>query len=242
MTIDVCVAFAENHCIASAYDVPSWGLMAEATNEESALAELVAGEASVAFARFLERHGEHPRVPTLEEVRVIERRQITADEQAFERDHRTATDEELNRTLQVLEWARSDLLEMLSSATDEELDWGDPHRVLPDWAWWRTPRQMALHIAITESHYYLRNLGVTPPALPIVIGEVPTTTDLRECLRLSAEHVRRVLPQLPRDLAFRYEDGQEWTTTKSIWRLAWHERGENDVIRDLLAQAPQRVE
>lgn len=235
--IELCLAIADDRCEAFAYDIPSWGLWAEGPSEESVLAEVGGGVAWAAFAQFLRRHGESPRTPSSCDIRIIERRRVKADEEAFERDYHPTTDEELNRTLQVLDWARSDLSDMLSQATDEELDWDDPNRVLPDWAWWRTARQMALHIALTESHYYLRNLGIAPPVLPVTPGDPPTTADVQDCLRRSGEHVRQVLPRLPRNLSFAYESGQVWTTTKSTWRLACHERGENDVIRHLLAKA-----
>ncbi|KKK56949.1 hypothetical protein LCGC14_3059420, partial [marine sediment metagenome] len=43
-----------------------------------------------------------------------------------------------DRTLQILTWARSDLLKLLESATDIELDWDDVGRQMPSWATWRT--------------------------------------------------------------------------------------------------------
>lgn len=239
--IDICVALGDDRCDVYAYDLPSWGLWAEASTEEAALAAIAGGPAWAAFARFLERHGERPRAPSADDLHIVERRRVSVDEEAFERDASPTTDAELDRTLETLDWARSDLLAMISEVTDAELDWEDPDRVLPNWAWWRTPRQMALHIALTESHYYLRNLGFPAPRLPITIADVPTTTDLDECLRRSRNHVRGVLSQLPRDLSFQYENGQVWTTTKAVWRLAWHERSENDVIRDLLKKARDRL-
>lgn len=204
------------------FEVPHWGLCGQGLNEQEALAALE-GPTLGALCAFLERHGEQ--CHRIEAVRVVER--VHGDEQAFERDRRGATDGELERTLQILEWARSDLLNLLAGATDRELDWDDPERIMPSWASWRTLRQMAWHIADTESRYYLHALGVPPP---------PRASDLVEELERSALHVRRMLPTLDRH--FVVENGGEvWTTTKVLRRLAWHERGEIDAMRALFARA-----
>src|SRR6266545_4900328 len=97
----------------------------------------------------------------------------------------------------------------------------------PRTSWTGTPRAMAWHIADTDSRYYLASLGVDPP---------PRAPDLREEMERSAQHVRRVLPSLRRDLRVERR-GQVWTTTKVLRRLAWHARVEVDVVRDLLAKA-----
>jgi hypothetical protein len=39
---------------------------------------------------------------------------------------------------------------------------------------------------------------------------------------------------MPRDLAYQ-SDGEVWTTVKLLRRLAWHERGELEAIKSLLA-------
>lgn len=102
---------------------------------------------------------------------------------------------------------------------------------------------MIWHIAITETRYYLARLGVESPEpfrslrrpLP-----APPTAELLGALERSAGHVRRTLPTLPRDL-FREADGEQWTTTKVLRRLAWHERSELDVVRTLLTGARERL-
>jgi len=172
---------------------------------------------------FLTSHGET--CSDLEQVEVVER--IVGDERAFHRDHQSATDEELGRTLQILEWARADLIQLLESATQEELDWDERERQMPSWATWRTLRAMAWHVVDTESRYYLPRLGVDSP---------PRASDLFVELDRSAAHVRRSLSSLPRALA-RESKRQTWTTTKLLRRLAWHERGEVDAMRALLSKA-----
>jgi hypothetical protein len=98
---------------------------------------------------------------------------------------------------------------------------------LPEWARWRTARQLAWHIADTESRYYLTGLGVPARA---------RAADLTSELRESHSHVRAALRTLPPDRTIQH-NGAEWTTVKVLRRLAWHEIGELVVLRRLLAMA-----
>lgn len=199
-----------------------WGLCGQGADEEEALRTLTT-TALDAYRGFLSRHGET--CLPLGQVEVTER--IHGDELAFEEDRRPASDQELDRTLQILAWVRSDLLELLGSAADAELDWDDSKRQMPSWATWRTARLMAKHIADTESCYYLAALGVVPP---------PKPEDLVEWLERSGRHVRSTLAVLPRDLVVD-NDEEVWTTRKVLRRLAWHERGEIDAMQTLLRRA-----
>lgn len=94
---------------------------------------------------------------------------------------------------------------------------------MPGWARWRTVRARLRHIADTESRYYLPSLGLpTRPRAQTLVEELHT----------SHQHVTDVLGELPPDLA---ADGEgEWTSTKLLRRLAWHEAGELRAIEDLL--------
>jgi hypothetical protein len=112
---------------------------------------------------------------------------------------------------------------LVGDLTDTALDADDPARQLPRFATWRTIRQMAWHIADTESRYYLPCLGL--PAKP-------RATTLRDELLQSARHVTDALATLPRD-RIRRDGSMVWTSTKLLRRLAWHEPGELAVMRDL---------
>lgn len=197
----------DNATQAWAFDLNCWGTCGQGDDEPAALADL-AGRTLVASLRVVER--------------------IVGYELAFQRDRAPAITAERTRTQEILDTCRAETIELIRSATDAELDYDDPERVLPAWATWRTPRQLAQHIADTETHYYLASLGVEPP---------PRAPDLLAELVRSAEHVRATLPTLPPDLVVE-EGGQMWTTTKVLRRLAWHERGELVVLRRLLAKAP----
>ena len=97
---------------------------------------------------------------------------------------------------------------------------------MPSWARWHTIRQTLWHLCDTESRYYLPSTGL-PTRDP--------AADLRSELRQSHRHVIGVLTSMPPDLVHR-EDGEVWTSTKLLRRLAWHERGELDAVDDLLTR------
>ena len=150
---------------------------------------------------------------------------IRGDEQAFQRDFEPASEVELERTLAILATQRSQTVRLLDELPADVLDREDPDREMPDWAGWRTIRQMMWHICDTESRYYLPRTGL--PARD-------RRDSLREELVASQRHVKAVLTTMPRDLAYQ-SDGEVWTTVKLLRRLAWHERGELEAIKSLLA-------
>ncbi|MDQ3358891.1 MAG: hypothetical protein M3520_08625 [Actinomycetota bacterium] len=190
------------------FDLSHWGRCGQGDTERQAVADL-----AVRCGR-----------PDARSVEVIER--IHGDEQAFERDLEPPARAEVEATMAVLDEVRPRTIELVSAATESALDRDDPARVLPGWASWRTPRQLAWHIADTESRYYLPGLR-----LPGRARATHLVTELRE----SAEHVRSVLRGLsPEPLVVRDRD-EVWTTVKLLRRLAWHERGELEVLTRLLS-------
>jgi hypothetical protein len=190
-----------------AFDLDLWGRCGQGLDEDSALVAL-----SIDSGRQV--------LPV-----VVER--ITGDEQVFQRDLQPATDAERTATLAILAAARQETLTLVTSSPPEVLDFDDPARTLPAWAHWRTLRQMAWHLADTESRYYLPSVDVpTRPAEPDLITE----------LSASARHVRAVVSAMPADLIHRAR-GEIWTSTKVLRRLAWHERSELVTMRRLARQA-----
>jgi hypothetical protein len=208
-------AHVDNAVVAWAFDLDLWGTCGQGLQEAAALQALAqaAGHARGAA----------------QQLTVVER--IEGDEQAFHRDHQPATASERTRTLEILSAARERTLALIAACSDAVLDWDDPERVLPAWATWRTLRQMAWHLADTESRYYLPALGLPARA---------RAGDLLEELQRSAEHVRTTVASMAPSLV-RRSGGEVWTTTKLLRRLAWHERGELVVMRRLAEQAHQRL-
>jgi hypothetical protein len=90
---------------------------------------------------------------------------------------------------------------------------------------------MAWHVADTESRYYLPRLG---------LPSRPRDADLPVELQRSAAHVHKAVSRVPPAL-LRRSDGEVWTTTKLLRRLAWHERGELVVMRRLAERARQHL-
>lgn len=201
-------AHIDNATVAWLFDLDHWGRCGQGHDEASALAAL-----GTAIGQ--------PKTFTIAE-------RITGDECAFARDQQPATPAELAATLRILHQVRKQTLALIASASPAELDWDDLERTLPGWARWRTLRQMAWHIADTESRYYLPQLGV--PALP-------RGSDLMEELRHSYDHVRRTLGEIAPDRYRTMSTGEEWTTVKVLRRLAWHERSELITMQRLLARA-----
>ena len=219
-------AHVDDATLAWVYDHRWWGLCGQGVDEASALQDLT-GRAFVAYTRFLERHGETAQ--PLDGLEVVER--IHGDELTFRRDHEPATDDELERTSAILTYARQELLALIEDCSAAELDWDDPDRQLPGWAHWRTLRQVAFHIADTESRYYLAALDLEPPK---------RSTDVREELRRSRTHVQEVLGRFERDRAVT-AGCQSWTTRKVLRRLACHERSELDAMRPLRDKARHTI-
>ncbi len=189
-------------------DLSHWGRCGQGDTERQAVADLAV------------RCG----WPDARSVEVIER--IHGDEQAFERDLEPPARAEVEATMAVLDEVRPRTIELVAAATETALDRDDPARVLPGWASWRTPRQLAWHLADTESRYYLPSLG---------LPSRDRADDLVAELSRSAEQVRHVLDTLPANPLVRREQGEVWTTVKLLRRLAWHERGELEVLTRLLS-------
>ncbi|MCW5952282.1 MAG: hypothetical protein KIT69_08500 [Propionibacteriaceae bacterium] len=156
---------------------------------------------------------------------------IHGDEQAFARDHRAADDDESALTMAILKEQRGRAIGLLDRLDDVTLDHDDPERVMPSWARWQTIRQTLWHLCDTESRYYLPRTGLPARA---------RAGDLRSELLQSHRHIVAVLSTMPPDLVHR-EDGEVWTSTKLLRRLAWHERGELDAVDALLARWRPRI-
>jgi hypothetical protein len=208
-------AHVDNAVVAWAFDVDLWGTCGQGLQEASAVQALEDAAARV-------RGG-------AQQVAVVER--VHGDEQAFGRDHQPATGSERAQTLAILSAARQQTLALITACPDPVLDWDDPQRVLPPWASWRTLRQMAWHVADTESRYYLPRLG---------LAGRPREADLLGELQRSAEHVRAAVSSVA-PTRLRRSGGEVWTTTKLLRRLAWHERGELVVMRRLAERARQHL-
>ncbi|MFD6448681.1 hypothetical protein ACFWEJ_26505 [Promicromonospora sp. NPDC060204] len=198
------------------FDLTHWGTCGQGPDDAAALADLA------------ERCGLG--AGAAEAIDVVERvvRAESGDETVFERDLAPASDAERGATLAVLARTRARTLDLVRAAPPGVLAYRDPGRRLPAYASWHTVEQLAFHIADTESRYYLPLLG-----LPARERADDVVTELEE----SGAHVRRVVSTMAPDLSRVWPDHGSWTSVKVLRRLAWHERGELDVLAGLVDQA-----
>ena len=195
--------------VAWTFDLRHWGLCGQGSSEHEAVAALL-------------------EVTRETDAEVIER--IDGDERAFDFDRRLPLLEERRLTLEILAAARPTTIDLVRGATDAQLDWVDPDRGLPEWATWQTARQLAWHIVDCESRYYLPRTGCSyrEPA-----------SNLIDELFESEQHVRRTIMELPAETLAHETEAEVWTSVKLLRRLAWHERGEIVVLRELLKKTEQ---
>lgn len=200
------------------FDLERWGTCGQGPDGAAALADLAT------------RCGLGAAAADDGALQVAERvdRPRSGAETVFARDRVPASEEEREATLAILERARARTLELVRGAPPRVLAYRDPDRVLPPYAWWHTVGQVALHIADTESRYYLPLLG-----LPTRERAGDLVTELEE----SGAHVRRVVSRMAPDLAASSDRHGSWTSVKVLRRLAWHERGELEVLDRLVAHA-----
>lgn len=209
---------ADGWSAAWTFDLDRWGTCGQGPDDDAALADLAA------------RCGLGAEAHDAGVLQVAERagRARTGGETVFARDRVPASEAEREATLAILDRMRTRTLELVRGAPTSVLAYRDPDRVLPVHAWWHTVGQLALHIADTESRCYLPLLG-----LPARERASDLVTELEE----SGAHVRRVVAQMAPDLASSSDRHGSWTTVKVLRRLAWHERGELDVLARLVEQA-----
>ncbi len=155
---------------------------------------------------------------------VVER--ITGDEGAFARDFQPASNEERSWTKTILQAQHERCLHALRTAPAAALDYDDPDQVIASYASWRTPRKVMWHIADTESRYYIPSCGL--PARPRL-------ADLADELAASHAYALQTIDSIPAQTQVT-SDGEVWTATKLLRRLAYHERVEVDIIEAMLAK------
>jgi len=170
-----------------------------------------------------QRHGlSSPSTACVEDVQVEVVERVAGNEILFSSDYQPATCSLIDETVALLDATRSDLLEAIRGLPDRVLDWNPPYRRFRSWARWRTVRQILTHIANTETHYYLPNIGLRTEIAPareegnwddqLVIHRERTLETLNA---LQASH----------DLArVQFHDEGAWSVGKVLRRLVWHER------------------
>lgn len=157
-------------------------------------------------------------------------------------EHEPATVAEIELTAKLLEATRRDLLAVLRRAPDGALDWDPPYAEFAEWADWRTIRANLAHVANSETHYYLRNVGYEP-ASPAADPQ----GDWQSFLPAARAHTVACLDDLARsadrarvrsvDAGFGVEP---WSVRKALGRLVGHEILHTKSIARIVATYAQR--
>jgi hypothetical protein len=140
-------------------------------------------------------------------------------------DGEPASPAEVDLAIRLLACSRRDLLAELEGATDALLDWDPPYRRFAPWADWRTIRATLAHVANSETHYYLRNIGyetAAPAATPTADWRGMLAASRREALG----HLRalRAATDLVRLRTLDHGYGPEaWSARKALRRIVRHE-------------------
>jgi hypothetical protein len=172
--------------------------------------------ALVDYQNWVEKHTENSWLGDLGnfDVRLVQALDFDGGKNApinfFENDRVPLTPTEIEQGLQLLAWSRSDLLEIATSFSDEELD-----RSFEGERW--SIRGIVGHVAHSE-HWYLDRLGLAGQP------ESKLPQDVFAKLQVVRERMNQVLPNLAGSEEVREVQGEWWSARKILRRVAWHER------------------
>ena len=174
------------------------------------------------YIRFRERCG----VPCtlgseLPELEVAE--QVSGNEILFDWDYQPVTPSLIDETIDLLRATRADLLRLVAELSDNALDWNPPYRRFSTWATWRTIRQILVHIANVETHYYLPNIGIRPTVSP-ADSKVPWQHNLLKHRNVTTEALQKLKAEQDLSRIHLLDAGGGWSVGKVLRRLVWHER------------------
>ena len=151
-------------------------------------------------------------------IQVVE--EVVGNEVLFSPDTCQCENTELDRTVELLSASRSDLISTVSSLPEGALDWDPPYCSFVPWASWRSIKQILAHIANTETHYYLPNIGCKPELAPAAPGD-----DWESYLPEQRRHTVRFLSELHGEAnrARVRREAEDWSVRKVLRRLVRHE-------------------
>ena len=179
------------------------------------------------YRAWLAAHG-FPGRGTDRELEVVET--VRGGEVLFKPDRQSASPAEVDLAIRLLGATRSDLLALLRGLPDGVLDWDPPYERFEEWATWRTVRQIAAHVANTETHYYLANIGFEPANEPLTLYGF-----WQEDLADRRAAVIRFLNDLAESGdRLRVDEAGEWSVRKVLRRLVWHELLHTKSIRRIV--------
>jgi hypothetical protein len=189
------------------------------------------------YREWLVRHGMQAPDVDMDKITIVE--EISGNEVAFAYDLAPAAPDEITHCLELLKCSRQDLIEAVKDLPAAVLDWDPPYRWFPEWARWRTIRQILEHVASTEVGYYLPKVGYSG-LTPNNLAGIPWS----EQLRLSRAETEQFLVALSAvdDRERIAKNDAVWSVRKVLRRLVRHEllhwKSIRRIIRDYNKQAP----
>ena len=204
------------------------GCYCEAASEEEALVRLpaVIGE----YLAWLRSHGEEAPTGGACEVVVVERLETPAgrSEPSFAADRVPTAEEDVERTIRHMAYARQDLLALVSHLPDAVLDW----QPAPD-KW--SARGILAHIASADGYYRTSLLDKPPEQEP-----PEERFDLALQRERAISHLRSLAPDQRSQVfhpnwPWRGDEDEEWPVRKALRRFIYHERFHTRDIQQTLA-------
>ena len=157
----------------------------------------------------------------LPEVEIAE--QVSGNEILFDWDYQPVTPSLIDETIDLLHGTRTDLLRLAGELSDKALDWNPPYRRFSTWATWRTIREILVHIANVETHYYLPNIGIRP-TVSSADRKLPWQQNLLIHRNVVIEALQRLKAEQDLSRIHLFDTGGGWSVGKVLRRLVWHER------------------
>ncbi len=186
------------------------------------------------YFRWLRSHGEDVLIPTRPKLVVVQELRLRGSpgdaggpDPLLRCDKVPASHQDVTRCLQLLGYARADLLQFLSCLSKEALDWkpeGEP----------RSVRNALRHMAQVDI-WYLSRIDADPDLDKTKMRDVFTFLTYTRSL------VREVLPRLTRTQLRKVfyprkwsDEPYPWTATKVLHRLVTHERQHTNYLGRIL--------
>ncbi len=174
------------------------------------------------YTRFRERSGLPCRVGSEpSEVEVAGR--VSGNEILFDWDYQPVSPSLIDETIELLHATRTDLLRLVAELPENVLDWNPPYHRFSSWANWRTIREILVHIANVETHYYLPNIGIRPTISP-ADSEVPWEHILLRHRTVTIEALQKLKAEQDFSRVHFFDVHGGWSLGKVLRRLIWHER------------------
>ena len=214
-----------NHWVAWVFELP--GCYSKASNREDAVAN-----APLRIAEYFEWLSSHnykaPRVAEPIEVEVSESFNSFISEgdyivnAFFKDDLRLLSQDKIEHALRLLEYTRSDLLQVVQQMSSDQLDKPIRGEVQG------TIRGILNHVAWAEWWYFDR--------LNLAFKEEQMPDDVMKMLEKVRTHTRRQLSQLAGNTTITECIGERWSARKVVRRTLWHERAHTQQIIRYLNQ------